>query len=568
MRKNALVPEPKPEGKKIEEVIIEVEDTFDPRDQGQISKVPIIGIAPKYANYLHVTSKRYVAAREVLFEVGDKFQQALAEETERNLRAIVIFAIARVVVAKGSAPDTVKVLVATKDLWSLRLETDFQVSSGRLDFVRVNLVERNLLGRYKLVSANLGVTRDTFSLGQSFADTRVLGSRIAVEESAALAFGRGGRGIEGGSGHVAVGQPLYSLASKWAFEVATDFSYAITRSFRGGDFFRCFNVPRGQSPITCDDSISSTTRLGLLSRHFDSFSPIYASELASVGASTTRRFGDQVKHDVSFGYTLRHRKYTLLGDFPNDTVREAVRSLFVPRSEDAAYVFGSYRTFDASFVQLRNIGRFALTEDYQYGHDVRFLARWSNKIFGIDNIFVELDGSAQYRWLIGGENVLTVSARAESRAEGDGVVNKRFTFFAENISPVVGIGRIIFQALAIFRFDDRDNIRSTIGGNVGLRGYDTDEFRGRNVVNMHLEYRTLPKDLLTLQVGLVGFYDAGHAADEISQLKLRHSIGVGARIFIPQINRAVIRIDFGQPLNEGGPGNIGRQFAFSFDQAF
>lgn len=572
VRKNHLTLEPSPEGKKIGEIVVEVEDTFDSLDLGKFARligdIPLVSAVPRVANMLHATTRRYVVARELLFAVGQPYRQAVVDETERNLRGIVVLAIAKLIPCKGSSPDTVRVLVATKDLFSLRFETDFQISGGRLDYLKASMVERNLAGRNKLVAVNFGLTRDTFSVGETFIEPRLLGTRIALEESAALTFGRGGRGLEGGSAHLGVGQPLYSLASKWAFEVTSDFSYGVNRSFRGGDFYRCFQAATATSAVTCDNAISSQAMRTRLLRSANNVTPIYEAEAVTVGASVTRRFGARVKHDVSFGYGLRHHQYSLLGDFPDAAFRDAVREQFLPRSEDASYLFGSYRTFDARYVTLRNVSRFALTEDYQYGHDVRLITRWANHIFGVDNIFVEVDGSAQYRWRIGSENLLTVAARAQGRAEASGLVNKRYAFALSNLSPVLGIGRLLLDLTAIFRFDDRDNVRSTLGGNLGLRGYDSDEFRGRHMINMHLEYRSLPLDILTLQVGFAAFWDAGHAADEVSQLKLRHSIGAGLRILLPQVNRMVIRVDLGFPLSDGGPNNLGQQLAISFDQAF
>lgn len=567
--RHGLTLEPNPEGKLIEDIIVETEEVFDQADQGKFSKIPIVGVLPKYSNYLHATTRRYIVARELLFAVGEPYRKALIAETERNLRALAILAIGRIAACKGSAPNTVRVVVATKDLWSLRLESDFAISNGRIDFLKLNIVERNLAGRNKIVSANIGLTRDEFSLGQTFIEPRLLGTRIALEESASLVFGRGGRGIEGGTGYLSVGQPLFSLASKWGFEVATGFETGVTRVFRGSDFFRCFPFARAGAPVLCDNEIRTAAERARLLSTRDSVTPLYASRVVTFGAGAVRRFGDINKHDFSFGYGLRHRAYELAGDYPSDVVRDAVRSLFVPRSEDASYIYAGYRSFSARYATLKNINRFALTEDYQYGHDVRFLSRWGNKIFGIDNAFVELDGSAQYRWLFhGGEDLFTVSARVQSRGERGELVNNRFSLLVSNVSPVLGIGRLIAEASAIFRFQDRDNVRSTLGGNSGLRGYESDEFRGRHMVNLHLEYRSLPADLLTVQMGFVAFYDVGHAADELSQLKPRHAVGVGLRVFFPQVNRMVIRADYGIPLSDGGPTGFGQQFSFSFDQAF
>jgi len=210
----------------------------------------------------------------------------------------------------------------------------------------------------------------------------------------------------------------------------------------------------------------------------------------------------------------------------------------------------------------------ATTEDFQVGHNLRATARWANKLFGgFDNPFLELEAVAQYRWNIGPKNLLTLYGQAQTRVTTEGTVNTRFAFELNNVSPILGWGRLIFDAVAIFRFEDQDNVRSTIGGNSGLRGYENDQFRGRHLVNLHLEYRTLPIDLATSQLGFVAFWDSGHAADELSLLKLKHSLGVGLRIFFPQINTMVLRIDLGFPFNDGA-ATFGRRVSISFGQAF
>jgi hypothetical protein len=567
LKRHKCARHPAPEGKRIEKIVVETEDIFDLADQSALKVIPIVGIAPRYANYLHTQTRSIVVEREVLFAEGQPYRAALAEETERNLRAIIIFAVARVVPCAGSRPDAVRVVVITKDLWSLRLENDFQFSGGRLDFFRLAVTERNLAGRYKLLSANFGITRDTFSVGQTFLEPRLLGSRVMVLESAEVVLGRGDRGVEGGSGSLVIGQPLYALSSKWGFEVSTDFEVGVTRLFKGNDFFRCFAPPAGGMGVLCDNEIRSAAERDNLLLTRDHVTPIFEARIVNLLAGVVRRLGEEVKHDVGWGYGLRHRSFHLAGDFPNGGFRDVIAAEFLPRSEDATFLYASYRTFLARFRTLRNVAKFAVTEDFQVGHDVRFLVRWANRIFGVDNAFVELDGSAQYRFEIGTENLLTVLTRAQSRGEAGSLLNNRLTFLVNNISPVLGWGRLLFEAWAIFRFDDRDNLRTALGGNQGLRGYDTDEFRGRHAVNIHLEYRTLPIDLATIQVGFVGFYDAGHAADEITQLKLRHSVGFGLRVFLPQINRMSLRIDLGFPFG-GGPDSFGRQFSFSYDQFF
>jgi hypothetical protein len=58
-----------------------------------------------------------------------------------------------------------------------------------------------------------------------------------------------------------------------------------------------------------------------------------------------------------------------------------------------------------------------------------------------------------------------------------------------------------------------------------------------------VEFRARPFELLSSWVGLVWFWDAGSAFD--TTLALTHTVGVGLRLLLPELNREVIRVDFG-----------------------
>jgi len=102
--------DPAPEGKLIEEVQIVTLDVFDERDP-----------MPDIVNVLHVTTRERVIRRELLFHEGEPYRALFAHETARNLRDVTQLSIVLVVPAQGSRPERVRVLVITKDVWSLRL---------------------------------------------------------------------------------------------------------------------------------------------------------------------------------------------------------------------------------------------------------------------------------------------------------------------------------------------------------------------------------------------------------------------------------------------------------------
>jgi len=86
----------------------------------------------------------------------------------------------------------------------------------------------------------------------------------------------------------------------------------------------------------------------------------------------------------------------------------------------------------------------------------------------------------------------------------------------------------------------------------------------------HVELRTRPVPLRALRFGAVAFYDVGHAAPRLEDLRAYHDVGLGVRLLIPQLNFYVLRVDWGIAFQRGRytqPGLPGRISA-GFRQAF
>src|ERR1700709_1547748 len=84
---------------------------------------------PLFLNWFHMTTKEQVVRRELLFAEDGPYHEARIEESMRNLRGMGIFALVRIGAVKTADPNAVGVVVHTRDLWSLRLETDFKAST-------------------------------------------------------------------------------------------------------------------------------------------------------------------------------------------------------------------------------------------------------------------------------------------------------------------------------------------------------------------------------------------------------------------------------------------------------
>ncbi len=74
------------------------------------------------------------------------------EESARNLRALTILSTALTIPFRVPEPDSVGVLVVTKDIWSLRLGWSELLLSSDAIRARGALTEMNLLGLDKAVA--------------------------------------------------------------------------------------------------------------------------------------------------------------------------------------------------------------------------------------------------------------------------------------------------------------------------------------------------------------------------------------------------------------------------------
>jgi outer membrane protein assembly factor BamA len=133
----------------------------------------------------------------------------------------------------------------------------------------------------------------------------------------------------------------------------------------------------------------------------------------------------------------------------------------------------------------------------------------------------------------------------------------------------------VFDAVLDNRFYDHLNRQYAIGGDDRLRGYPSGDpdlkggeaQRGNDALVFNTEFRSTAIDVLSAQCGFALFHDAGDAADALSRLELRHSVGAGLRVLFPQANRIVFRADWAFPLSAGYETLPGALFV-TFGQAF
>lgn len=103
------------------------------------------------ANRVHRITREHVILRELLFEAGDRYDAALAAETERLLRGLPFVRRAEItpVVNKDG---TVTVTVRTYDAWTLEVVANYK-RAGAATAIKAGLAEDNIMGLGKSGSA-------------------------------------------------------------------------------------------------------------------------------------------------------------------------------------------------------------------------------------------------------------------------------------------------------------------------------------------------------------------------------------------------------------------------------
>lgn len=594
-----LAPDPAPAGKVIDRVELYREDVIAEADP-----YPLLLAA------VHAKSTDTLVRQELLIGPGEVWDQARVEETARNLRSLFVLSVVRAQACTGEGGRVV-LLVATKDLWSLRLNSFVSVVGSVVQALDLQPTEQNLFGAGKSASLHLRfqqldlsdfTLRDKAALGISITDPRLFGTRWSLSPQVDLllagAVPCGGRTAAGGqwcpnakpgavdglAGSISLQRPLFSLSTEWAFDVTASINRRQVRRFLSGAGVTL-------DAVTFDPAaVPAAQRVAL---------PVVYNVVEYSGQAQvvrSRSMGGGFKLDLAAGAGAFRHLYTTPGNFDYDpALGQQFIAAVLPISEDDAYLFASVRTRDTRYVSLRNLQAFALTEDYLLGHDVSLVVQGAANLQAARKSFGSAVLRAQYRWY-GFDDLLTAAASLQTRyqpsLEGTPLppddptapgatstptgawINDSLDLSVRNASPRLLGGRLFAQARLSLRWANVSNALSALGGDAGLRGYVTNAFLGRNLAQTNLEYRSDPWDLWSLHVGVVAFYDGGvvfggrNPRDLSHALAFawRHSVGAGVRVLFPQFDKAPIRVDFGVPL--GAPAGLSSWITFAYAQAF
>jgi hypothetical protein len=530
-----LVVDPHPAGKTIGMVAVVNQDVFSRHDWYF-----------QLFNIFHRTTRAEILRRELLFAPGQPYDQAIIEESMRNLQTTPSIVLATgqpvpgpelssvvvIVPLASRTPGIVDVLVVTRDVWSLRFNTNFELQQKTISLLDTSLSENNLFGWRKFLSVGFLLNLGNYAIGPTYLDPNLAGTRLQLYTNAVAFYTRGTNDYEGNAETVSLVYPLFSLASRWGAGLAVAHEDAVLRQFTGTGLTL---VPLALAP-------GVTAPL------------IFRRRFAIVDASGTRSFGAAVIQRLTLGYRFDDRHSLPLETFdygvPPGQVQELVGQ-YAPISELRSEPYLRYTMFTPRYAIYRDLNTFDLRENQQLGPSVTLGVAYGAPELGAD--FRAFPLSASVGWAVGpggglASVVLTGALRLRDGQAIDEVLQGKLYLASPLFRRLL---RVVLSAETDAARNDTQHIRYALGGDTGLRGYIIGEFQGATMVIGHAELRSAPLAVYSQRVGAVLFCDVGDAAPTFSVLQLRTDVGLGLRWLIPQLNSSVIRVDWAVPLVDG-----------------
>lgn len=550
--------EPHPEGKIVGQIYVVNQDVFSKRDWYF-----------QLLNIFHRTTRPKHLRRELLVRPGQRYDRALIDESIRNLQAPPTLTIANrfaitppelssvvaIVPIASHIPGTVDLLAVTRDLWSLRFNTNFEFQQNTLSLLSTSLSENNLFGWRKYLALAFDMDQGRYGFGPIYIDPNVVGTRLILVAQATAWYARDSDHHEGDSELFALRYPLFSLASRWGAGVDVTHQDAVVRSFRGNQ-------------LRTED-LATTDKIEALPYE-------YRRRILTTDVNVLRSFvSGTVVQRVIVGHRFDRRRSLVLADFPTDPDNPLEAQQFLdqvaPLSETRSEPYLRYEVFTARFAVYRDLDTFDLRENRQLGPWLKLEVGAGLTALGADFQAVPLGLVAS--WGVGSDDgaygyaLVQASTRARTGAFIDQSLSTK-VFFAS--PPIARFARLVLYSQTDAVRNDTHRTLFFLGGSTGLRGYAIGDFEGSSDFLAHVELRTAPVAVFSQRFGGLLFYDVGDAASSFGALVPHHDVGLGLRWLIPQLNSSVLRVDWAVATQSGiltRPGLPGR-FTAGFLQVF
>ncbi len=499
---------------RIATIRIDREDIFD-LDNPDERRLPYV-----WADRLHIETREYVIRRELLFAEGDPADPDVLYESERNLRRLDFLHDNSRIETVPRDDGRVDVVVHTRDVWTTRPNVSFS-RQGNQTTGRFSFIEDNLFGLGKRIGLSLRKDVDRHSGGIEYADPRLLGSRWTLGTSY---FDRSD-GI------------LYAAA------VARPFFSVLTRNAGGGGGSHFSQVTTLQ--IDGDDAP------GFRQRH-DEIQVHYGRALRT-GYDRTRRLVGR--------FRLADDRFE---PEPGEAVLSGLPAVggagYVALPEDRRFrvLEAEYESSAVRYRRVSYLNRFDRYEDINLGNDWSAALGLSTRFLGDDHNHVFFTGRYD-RWFHFTPSTYTqaeivTSGRFLAGTGEDVITGFDFRHY------YLGFPRqtLVFHAGQMWGHNLDGDTQFLLGGDTGLRGYDSRRFDGNKRLLLNVEDRAyLVFDWMHIvSIAFSPFADAGYVwrAGENEDLgDILGDVGIGFRFDVTRGGGGtVFRLDYAYPVSSLG----------------
>ena len=460
-------------------------------------------------NKFHRVTRESVIAREVWLQQGDPVTAADAEELERNLRDLDLFAWVQVSLREDiNQPGQTDLIINTTDRLSIVASVGGSFLGG-VGEVNFSVGDNNLLGLGHQLILGYSENSEGELLGSVAYDNVLIGAND----------------IYAGIG---VGQ-----TEEGDFAAAT-----ITNRFLNFDDRRFWRIEL-ESESTRDDIFESGESVAEVPRS-DEQLKLQWQHRAGIPA---RFFRSGPVLD------LQRTRY----EAPIGLQAESVE-----QPEDTTSIFaGGFIAMDSNraFKRVTGLDTLRFVQDLTLGYSAQLLAGLTRLTTDVrDDTLPTLSVLGRSTNAVSPDTYLNAAVNASANIDGSSLskwsVSAASTLFNTQLPRQTLAARIKYDTAF-----DRDGVppQQTLGEARGLRGYPSREFNGEQKLLLNLEHRWhTPFTMATLEFGTVTFFDAGWVGDRGSSEWLdnaRTAAGTGLRIGSRQLlGSLIIRIDLAFPL--------------------
>jgi hypothetical protein len=490
-------------GATIRAVNITVDNVFDlsnPKEDKRLYR---------WANRVHVRTRKNVINDVLLFKAGDRFTQLQIEETARALRARGYLAEATVEPGTyDAATNTVEVNVHVRDSWTLAPELRLSRSGGKNKY-GVGLIESNVLGTGKKVAISHTSTVDRNETLLGYSDANVLGSRVRLSVV-------GSDATDGHRREFAAERPFFSLDTRWALAGAIRDQQRVDTMYDLGEEVDEFR-----------HDVKALSLSGGWSR--------------GATGNRTRRW--------LFGVASEENTFLPTVDTP--------QPLILPPDRKLVYPFAGWQLLQDDYREMTELNDIGRTEDIALGWNIRAIVGLAKKRFGSDRDATLVDTSLQKGWEPGGPGrLLLLSAGASTRLEHDEDRDTKLSagarYYRRNLEK--NLFSVSLSTLVTRRLDIENQV--LLGGDNGLRGYPLRYQAGdrRTLLSVEQRFFTDWYPFRLFRVGYAVFADAGRVGGRdpraTSGRGVLYDVGLGLRLSSTRSSSgSVVHIDLAFPLN-------------------